>query len=229
MNNSKKFFKLMNSLSVGILSILVLVGCGKVKTPIETAFEGSSPPAPPTVIGYKYYSSGTLQTVNSSFSSSVTIEPDFPSGSCAAPKTEVILFGTIDAETISNINVNGVSGATVQITGSSFEIKVCLAQGASSLSLKSVAESGATSTSVRSISVQIPTEIISIASDHPRYPNPGFKMSGQSQNISNAYSGNMVLSGSEMGEVTAQTVSSTGATGMTLSMGFVAMMPQETE
>lgn len=212
-----------------VVATAALVGCGKVKSPVENAIGGAAPPDAPVITSFTYYSGGSLQSVTGGLTSSATIQPDFPSGGCAAPKTEVALYGTINPENTSSITVIGGSSPTVQITGSQFEIKVCLAQGATSLSLKSVSSSGASSTEATYASFQIPMTLESVASDHPRYPNPGFKMGHKSQTILNSYSGDVVLSGADFAEITAETVSSTGATGLTLSMGFVSMMPTEAQ
>ncbi len=211
------------------IATATLVGCGKVKSPVENAIGGAAPPEVPVITSYEYYSGGVPQTVTGSLTSSATIQPDFPSGSCAAPKTEVTLNGTINPENTSSITVIGGSSPTVVITGSQFEIKVCLAQGSTSLSLRAVSSTGASSIESTYASFQIPTTLESVASDHPRYPNPGFKMGQSSQNVLNSYSGEVVLSGADFAEVTAETISSTGATGLTLSMGFVSMMPTEAE
>lgn len=210
--------------------IIFLLSCGpgpKVAS-TETAQDKATVPANLTVTSISYYKNQASSNLFPPYTETISLAGDFASGSCLGATSQITILGTFDSTNASSVMMTGLI-STQTLTGSNFKFVACLSQGATAVTLTSYNSDGVGNPAPTSLSFNLTsvydTSIKTIGSGHPRYPNPGFDLSGLNLPSGQLTSGDLTLKVGFTGTA-ATGLNSTGNTSLTMDMGYANILKQ---
>ncbi len=208
----------MKNVFAGIILTVLLTGCGVPKLPDDAV-----QPQIPILQSITYSQGGADVAITDLISYFFYISPDYGGGSCTDNQAEVVFKGTVDAVSTTTLEVIGADSPTITVSNGQFEVVACAALGSTSFHIKGLNANGDKSVGAVnfSLSLSTSTSIMTLGFGHPRYPAPGFMVSGTSKkNL--VTTGDVELNTIEIGTTMAKEIQATGNTNLTMRVGFVS-------
>ncbi len=204
--------------------MLSIVGCSKGPS-LESALGLSLLPSSAVVQQISYMQNGASSYIFSPITGSQNISPDYSTGVCSA-SAEVVVQGSFDSLNTSSWAIQGVKSSQVVSSGDQFTIKLCLAKGASLVTLKTLNAAGASQTFSPQISFNLSSKVQTLGFGHPTYPQPGFRAQNATTPLRAYTNQASQLANFSIGEMVGVGLTSASQPSMKMEIGFVNIISQ---
>ena len=212
------------------LLALVLSNCGPSPNPLSLQeFDSYTLASAPQVNSFSYSIGATQFEELAPFVISRLIYPDLETGSCSAStnSAEIVLRGTFDSVRTAELQLSGALSSSVTTSGTNFSITACVPAGATLLRLQAVNSENRPNAGNVTLSLVIRPRLKTLAEALPSYPSPGFKTGGASTSLTSLNSNGLMARSFAVDSIGQDQITSLGAPGLTLSLGFSHLVALE--